>query len=180
MLSEKWKQQIVASHLITTGDGRIVFYPFGPLKGYVLPKSAYRPLVVKMFESFTIFTIATCVLSLLVGRTFNLSLELMLLIGLLDLIPCCFCVRRLTRKMIKLPCKLSMQVYASVQDPEEMKVLFWRKLFLVIGCVFFTVVGPQLAIGCFFVAFISASLLTNSYLIYLQAHELNTNLQETT
>ncbi len=180
MLSEKWKQRIASSHLLTTGDGRIVFYPFGPLKGYLLPKSAYRPLVVKMFESFTIFTIATLVFSFLIGGIFKLSLELLLLIGLLDLIPYCFCVRRLTRKMIKLPCKLSMQVYASVQDPEEMKVLFWRKLFLVIICAFFTVVGSQSALGCFFVAFISVSLLINSYLIYLQAHELNANLQETT
>ncbi len=171
MLSEKWEQRIASSHLLTTGDGHVFFYPYGPLKGYLLPKPAFRPLVLKMLVSFTTFTIATFVLSFLIGGFFNLSLELLLLIGLFDLIPYSFCVQRLTRKMIKLPFHLGMQVYASVQDPQEMKVLFWRKLSLVIICAFFTVVGSQPALGCFFVAFISVSLLTNSYLIYLQTHE---------
>lgn len=167
----RWKQKIADSLIFTTNDGKVVFYPFGPLKGYLLPKSAFEPLIIKSIVWFNVSAFASLAGTMVIGALLNINMDILLLIGLLDYVHYYFRIRRITRKLIALPHRLSIRVFASSQDPKKMWERFWLITFM--GLIFgvFAFLGPPRALFWVLLALLSTRAVISAYVIYLRNRE---------
>ena len=177
MLFTRWKQKIADSLIFTTNDGRVVFYPFGPLKGYLLPKTAFEPLIIKSIVRFNVSALVSFAGAAVIGALLNISMDVLLLIGLLDYVHYCFRIRRITRKFIALPRRLSIRVYASSQAPERMWERIWSITFMALICGVFAFLGPPRALFWVVLALLFAWAVISAYVIYLRNRE-NSGTQE--
>ena len=167
-----WKKKIADSLIFTTNDGRVVFYPFGPLKGYLLPKTAFEQLIIKSIIRFNVGALASFIVTAAIGWLLNISMDVLLLIGLLDYVHYYFRIRRITRNLIALPRPLSIRVYAWLQDPERMWKRFWSFTFMTIMCgVLAFLVPPSAALFWVLLALLFARAVISACLIYLHHRE---------
>lgn len=167
MFFARWKQKIADSIILTTSDGQVIFFPFGAFKGYLLPKSAFEPLIIKSIVWFHVSALASFVVTVAIGRLLNINIDILLPIGLLDYVHYHFRVRRLTRKLIGLPGRLSIRAYASSQDPEMMWQRFFQVTFMSVICGVTGFLGPPRALFWVALALSFSWAVMLAYLIYL-------------
>lgn len=138
---ERWIRRIAESIIVESSDGRKVFYPFGPFKGYVLSKAAFEPIIIKSIVWFNLSALASFAVAAGICAVFKLSTDVLLIAGILDFVGYYFRFRRVARKLVPLPQRLSIRFYAMAQDEDKM----WQRLvsivMMVIMCGVFVFVG---------------------------------------
>ena len=121
----EWKAKIAKSVLFPVADGRIVFFPYGPFKAWILPRSAFGPIVVNALLWFHISTVVSGILTAVIGAALGINMDILLLVGLLDYIHYHFRVRRITRACIRLPREFGIRLYAASTGIQKL----WERLF---------------------------------------------------
>ena len=81
---------------LSSGDDHIVFYPFGPFKGYALPRPAFQRVALRSARQaalgMALFSIVTTVL----GTVLGLGIVAMTGVGVVDCFFYPFLIRRVT------------------------------------------------------------------------------------
>ncbi len=145
-----WNRKLAARILFRTDDGRVFFYPFGPVKSYIVPNPAFERLIIK---SIAWFSLSSCVVVafafafVLIFVAFKFRSPVLLIVCLLEFVRHVLWIHRLTRKLVSLPFALSVRSYASLKDAQELWTRFYGFFLMAILCGFFAVFGPLDAIG---------------------------------
>lgn len=175
----RWTEQFTDFFFFSTKDGREFFFPFvifgfglfGAFKGYLLPKSAYKPIILKSFFWFNVTGYATFVITIGIGVLLSLSTGQLFLIGLFDYAIYHLRMKRITKKMVALPVRLSVRVYAALQDPQKLMERCIQLAFLALFPGVFVILGPaNLVMWSFFALFFGCFVL-QSYLLMLHNRE---------
>lgn len=167
MFFARWKRKIADSIILTTSDGRVVFYPLGAFKAYLVPKTAFEPLIIKSIAWFRASMWASFAVTTAIGVWLNINMDVLLLVGLLDYVHYYFRIRRITRKLVGLPVHLSMRAYASSQDPEMMWQRFFQSTFMAVLCGVVGFLGPPRALFWVGLVLLFSWTVMLAYLIYL-------------
>lgn len=134
--------------ILTTSNGHVVFFPLGPLIGYLLPSAAFTSIAPKVIRRFDTVLWLFFFLAIAATRLFNVPFDLSL--TLLFAVAYTFWairVRRVTRKMTRLPHRLSAVTYASSAEPEKLYHLLTFLIFMT-GFAGWLVVLMPLSIAC--------------------------------
>jgi hypothetical protein len=138
MFFENWKQWISNNSIFDVGDGRLIFYPYGPFRGYFVPRPEFQPLIVKSIFWFNLTVFATTLAVFPLQVILNLQFDTVLCVGfLLDYAHYDFRTRRITRKFVPLPSALSVRLYARCRGLDELwtRVISLSFLGIVLGAV---------------------------------------------
>ncbi len=116
-------EKIREVYLVRNDTDRVVFFPFTPLIGYVLPRAEYETIIVRGMQRWLKLSLALSVLAFAIEWSLSLdhfivgylTLFGMLLIQYLT-------VRRLSRKMWKLPRFVAFQYYARWIDVKTLRI----------------------------------------------------------
>jgi hypothetical protein len=111
---------------IDSPDGKVIFFPFSPLKGYVVPNRTFKRLIVKSYLKSRIGGWASVAVALTAGIIFKSTLVALLVIGLSMLLDAKFRIGRLTKKLAPLPVSLSLRSYAHWKNPDRLWDAFIR------------------------------------------------------
>lgn len=105
----------------TTIGGYVVFFPFGPFRGYLLPSSEFTAMATKTVMRFHGLSLLCLPLTFGVSAAFKISIDhsVWMLFGPIYVLFLA-CVWRITRKLEKLPFRLSATTYAATAEPEEL------------------------------------------------------------
>jgi hypothetical protein len=146
MFFDRWKQQISDNFIFDVGDGRLIFYPYGPFRGYFVPRPEFKPLIVKSIFWFNLTAIATALAAYPLWVVLNLEIDTVLCVGcLLGYGHYHLRTRRVTRKLVPLPSELSLRLYARCRGLNELGTHVISSLFM--GAIFATIGFVQ---GSFF------------------------------
>ena len=137
----KWKESLRKTCFIRGDDGRIIFYPYGPFKGFVLPRKEFEPIIVNSLARFFGMTVAILIAAYAVGVILAAVSAMLTVVGILEFLIYRARVRRLTKKLPTMPRELSVRLYAMKQDPEHLSQQFTAQIMmlsmmLVMGTVF--------------------------------------------
>ena len=133
------KQTISKPLIVTADDGTRVFFPFGPLRGYVLPNRAYESVVGTLTFWLTISSIGSFLAIFIISKAFDIGGTFVLLVVVL-----ChhlwyfFRTKRIARYLALLPHAGGMRTYSRAIGPYEM----WKRIWFF---VFTTVIFGTLA-----------------------------------
>jgi hypothetical protein len=116
----KWKERLRKASFIRGDDARIVFYPHGPFKGYVLPRKEFEPIIVDSLARIVAMNIAILIAAVFVGAFVGAVSAMLTAVGFLEFLIYGARVRRLTKKLAAMPRGLSVRLYALKQDPEKL------------------------------------------------------------
>ena len=107
-----WSEELSAEYLLSDDDGRVVFYPMGPLKGYVVPKPAYVPIVIKSLIRSLLCTPVIGFAIMFIGAAIGFGFNTVCALMFLAIVPYWILIRRLIRRMTVLPFGLAFRFYA--------------------------------------------------------------------
>ena len=130
MFSARWKRKLAPPLIVSADDGHRVFFPFGPLRGYALPKRAFESIIGTSQVWLTFTSIGLFLAIPVVSKLLNLSVDPLLCIALL-----CFFIgnyirtKRIARYLVPLPRAIGMRVYARALGPLEMWKRIWFFVF---------------------------------------------------
>ena len=171
----RWKKQIADKFFVTTSDGSVIFFPFGPIRGYLLPKTAFKAIIINSIVWFNVGALGSFAVTAAVGLLLNISMDILLLIGLVDYVHYYFRIRRITRNLVGFPHQLSMRVYASAQDPVRLWEHFWAIALMTTICGVFVFLGPPRLLFMVGLAILFLGACVSGYIIFL-----NNRLQSVT
>jgi hypothetical protein len=138
-----WKERLRKTSFIRGDDGRIVFYPHGPFKGYVLPRKEFEPIIVDSLARIVAMNIAILIAAVFVGAFVGTVSAMLTAVGFLEFLYFRARIRRLTKKLRLMPRELSVRLYALKQNPDELSQQFWSQLMM------FAVTLPIIALALF-------------------------------
>lgn len=167
----RWKQKIAESTIFPLGDGRRLFFPFGPFKGYVIPKRAFEAVLVKALIRFSVGGLISFVGFSVLGVLLNINMDVLLVVGLLDVVVYYFLARRITRKLIGLPPRLSMRVFSSLQDTERLWVGLIGSTLMAVFIGAHSFFAPPRAVCWVFSAIMLAQAVVFAYIICVHNRE---------
>jgi hypothetical protein len=110
---------MIETRFLTTSDGHVVFFPFGPLIGYLLPSTASSSLTAKLVFRFEMLLWFVLLFAIAISALLNIRFELAfwLLFTPTYLLYVVF-IRRLTRTFTRLSLRASAVTYAATVDPQ--------------------------------------------------------------
>jgi hypothetical protein len=134
-----WLDELEKRQLFGLDEGPLVFFPLGALRGFLLPKRAYRGVIRSAQRRFFLYSVGIAAITTAIGVLFGIHFMAMARIDwFLTLLIYAAGMRRVTRRMHKLPFAIGFRYYARWAD----EVSLWQGVML--GMMFFT---PLLLLG---------------------------------
>lgn len=121
MLLDRLRLNVASFLIFTTEDGRVVFYPEGPFRGFVLPDSELESQLADSVNRHHTRAFWSCLMVVVIGAVLNFSVLTLALVGVFDYAWCIVRIRRMTRELVELPRGLSVRLYASLQPTEKLQ-----------------------------------------------------------
>lgn len=166
-----WKEKLLQAMIVTSKSGKSVFYPFGPFKGYLVSKPDYEPIIVRAYAWFVFGGVVNFLIAVFVGRRFDVLLESVMLMLLVDYVLYHFRVRQITKHFVALPWHFSMRVYASLLDPRLMRQQTAFLLFYAAGGVYGLIAHPFSIAAWSVMGLVVMCIVMQSYLLILNHRE---------
>lgn len=175
----RWTEQFSEFFFLSTKDGREFFFPFvifgfglfGAFKGYLLPKSAYKPIILKSFFWFSATGYVTFVITIGIGVLLSLSTGQLFLIGLFDYGIYYLRMKRITKKLVALPIRLSVRVYAAGQKPNKLMERCIQLALLALFPGVLIILAPANFVIWVMFGFFFSCFLMNTYLLTVHHRE---------
>jgi len=148
-------------------EGPHVFFPLGPFQGYILPKQSYRGIIRSAHKRLFLYSLGITVITTAFGIFFGIHFFTMTWVGLILMLLISVAVmRRVSRRMYKLPFAIGFRYYARWADERRM----WQGMILGMMLVSLLLGGPVPWGGIFeiplmgvFIFCLSSSLLLTHY-----------------
>lgn len=170
-LMSDWKEKYLKLRILRSSDGRTVFFPFGPFKGFVIEDSDLDSPLFSYCGRFQQFCLWTSIIAMFVLKALNFSPLYIVFLSLLELILYRIGVHQRTKHLSVLPIGLSIRFYACWYDYQMLCKGFLMAFFIAVLSGFFVFAGPPRipAIECF--VLMSAVSIISGYVLWVRHRE---------
>jgi len=132
-----WSEYLTNSYFRSCEDDQVVFFPFGPFKGYFVPRPAFQRVLITFLKRTTAFGLIIWIIATGIGALLGFGCVTFCAIGLIDLILFAVLIRRVTKRLRRLPISLSFAYYAQCSDVQSLWQMFLMSNFCVLFIFFF-------------------------------------------
>ena len=138
----RWSEQLTQSFFLSSKDGCVVFFPFGPFKGYFIPRPGFQRVILAFLKRTMVFTIASSIIITVIGASLGFGFTTLTAIGLFDYLLYSILIRRVTRRLLPLPFALGFRFYAQCCDEQRLWEQFFAAIFISVVAVFLLLANP--------------------------------------
>lgn len=126
-MTTNWLDELEQRRFLGPEEGPQVFFPLGPYQGYVLPKQAYRGIIRSAHKRLFLYSMGGTAITTALGVSFGIHFYTMTWVGcILTLLIFLAVMRRVTRRMYKLPFAIGFRYFARWADEQSL----WQGILL--------------------------------------------------